>query len=305
MDEFKLQQSTGSKVMKGIILAGGKGTRLYPLTLAVSKQLLPVYDKPMIYYPLSLLMMAGIREVLVISNPEHIPAYKKLLEDGSQWGMNFFFKEQSEPRGLADAFIVGKDFVNGQPVGMILGDNIFYGRGLINLLQTASRTEHGATIFAYPVRDPQNFGVVEVDENFHAINIEEKPAQPRSNLAVPGVYFYDHRVCDIAAQIKPSPRGELEITDVNKVYLNEGTLKVIVLGRGLAWLDAGTHESLLQASHFVQVVEERQGLMISCPEEIAYRQRFINGNQLQVLAQKNAGNQYGEYLMHILDEKII
>lgn len=290
--------------MKGIILAGGKGTRLYPLTLAVSKQLLPVYDKPMIYYPLSLLMMAGIREVLVISNPEHIPAYENLLRDGSQWGMNFFFKEQSEPRGLADAFIVGREFVNGQPVAMILGDNIFYGRGLINLLQTASKTDHGATIFAYPVRDPQNFGVVEIDQNFHAVNIEEKPAQPRSNLAVPGVYFYDHRVCDIAAQIKPSLRGELEITDVNRTYLNEGTLKVIVLGRGLAWLDAGTHESLLQASHFVQVVEERQGLMISCPEEIAYRQGFIDENQLRVLAQKNAGNKYGEYLMRILDEKI-
>jgi glucose-1-phosphate thymidylyltransferase len=258
----------------------------------------------MIYYPLSLLMMAGIREVLVISNPEHIPAYENLLGDGSQWGMNFFFKEQSEPRGLADAFIVGREFVNGQPVAMILGDNIFYGRGLINLLQTASKTDHGATIFAYPVRDPQNFGVVEIDEKFRAINIEEKPAQPRSNLAVPGVYFYDNRVCDIAAQIKPSPRGELEITDVNKAYLNEGTLRVIVLGRGLAWLDAGTHESLLQASHFVQVVEERQGLMISCPEEIAYRQGFIDRNQLRVLAQKNAGNQYGEYLMRILDEKV-
>lgn len=290
--------------MKGIILAGGKGTRLYPLTLAVSKQLLPVYDKPMIYYPLSLLMMAGIRDVLVISNPEHIPAYENLLGDGSQWGMHFFFKEQSEPRGLADAFIVGREFVNGQPVAMILGDNIFYGRGLINLLQTAAKTDHGATIFAYPVRDPQNFGVVEIDENFHAINIEEKPAQPRSNLAIPGVYFYDNRVCDIAAQIKPSPRGELEITDVNRTYLDEGTLKVIVLGRGLAWLDAGTHDSLLQASHFVQVVEERQGLMISCPEEIAFRQGFIDGNQLRVLAQKNIGNKYGEYLMRTLDEKV-
>ena len=290
--------------MKGIILAGGKGTRLYPLTLAVSKQLLPVYDKPMIYYPLSLLMMAGIRDVLIISNPEHIPAYENLLGDGSQWGMHFFFNEQSEPRGLADAFIVGREFVDGQPVAMILGDNIFYGRGLISLLQTASKTDHGATIFAYPVRDPQNFGVVEIDENFHAISIEEKPTQPRSKLAVPGVYFYDNRVCDIAAQIKPSPRGELEITDLNKVYLNEGTLKVIVLGRGLAWLDAGTHESLLQASHFVQVVEERQGLMISCPEEIAYRQGFIDGNQLRILAQKNASNKYGEYLMRILEEKI-
>jgi glucose-1-phosphate thymidylyltransferase len=289
--------------MKGIILAGGKGTRLFPLTLAVSKQLLPVYDKPMIYYPLSLLMMAGIRDVLIITNPQHLPAYQNLLEDGSQWGMNFTYKEQKEPRGLADAFIVGSDFVAGQPVGMILGDNIFYGRGLINLLQTAAKIEHGATIFAYPVRDPQNFGVVEIDSDFHALNIEEKPNKPRSNLAIPGVYFYDKRVCEFANQIKPSSRGELEITDVNRIYLEEGTLKVIVLGRGVAWLDAGTHESLLQASHFVQVVEERQGLMISCPEEIAFRQKFINGDQLRVLAQKNASNRYGDYLLRILDEK--
>jgi glucose-1-phosphate thymidylyltransferase len=290
--------------MKGIILAGGKGTRLFPLTLAVSKQLLPVYDKPMIYYPLSLLMMAGIREILVISNPEHISAYQNLLGDGSQWGLQFSFKEQSEPRGLADAFIVGREFVAGQPVAMTLGDNIFYGRGLINLLKTAAKNEQGATIFAYPVRDPQNFGVVEIDENYHAINIEEKPAHPRSNLAVPGVYFYDKRVCDFAAQIKPSTRGELEITDLNRIYLRERSLKVIVLGRGLAWLDAGTHESLLQASHFVQVVEERQGLMISCPEEIAYRQDFIDKNQLKNLAKKNAGSKYGEYLSRILDERI-
>lgn len=290
--------------MKGIILAGGKGTRLYPLTLAVSKQLLPVYDKPMIYYPLSLLMMAGIRDVLVISNPENLPAYQNLLEDGRQWGMNFSFKEQKEPRGLADAFIVGNEFIAGQPVGMILGDNIFYGRGLINLLQTAAKTVHGATIFAYPVRDPQNFGVVEIDANFHALNIEEKPAKPRTNLAVPGVYFYDKRICEIASRIKPSSRGELEITDINRIYLEEGTLKVIVLGRGVAWLDAGTHESLLQASHFVQVVEERQGLMISCPEEIAYRQKFIDGGQLRSLALKNASNKYGDYLLRILDEKV-
>jgi len=290
--------------MKGIILAGGKGTRLYPLTLAVSKQLLPVYDKPMIYYPLSLLMMAGIRDILVISNPEYIPAFQNLLSDGSQWGIHFSYKVQVEPRGLADAFIIGREFIAGQPVAMILGDNIFYGRGLINLLQTASKTEHGATIFAYPVRNPQNFGVVEVDKDFRAINIEEKPAQPRSNLAVPGIYFYDHRVCDFAAQIRPSPRGELEITDLNRLYLSEGTLKVIVLGRGLAWLDAGTHESLLQASHFVQVVEERQGLMISCPEEIAFRQGFIDREQLRILALKNAGNQYGDYLLKIVEEKI-
>jgi len=289
--------------MKGIILAGGKGTRLFPLTLAVSKQLLPVYDKPMIYYPLSLLMMAGIREILVISNPEYIPAYQNLLGNGSQWGLQFTFKEQTEPRGLADAFIVGREFINHQPVAMTLGDNIFYGRGLINLLKSAAETKHGATIFAYPVRDPQNFGVVEIDEKFIAINIEEKPAHPRSNLAVPGVYFYDHRVCDFAAQIKPSSRGEIEITDLNRFYLQEGSLKVIVLGRGVAWLDAGTHESLLQAAHFVQVVEERQGLMISCPEEIAFRQGFINTEQMHELARKNAGNKYGEYLLRLLEDK--
>lgn len=290
--------------MKGIILAGGKGTRLFPLTLAVSKQLLPVYDKPMIYYPLSLLMMAGIRDVLIITNPQYLLAYQNLLEDGSQWGMHFSYKEQKEPRGLADAFIVGHDFVDKQPVGMILGDNIFYGRGMIKLLQTAAKIERGATIFAYPVRDPQNFGVVEIDENYCAVNIEEKPIKPRSNLAIPGVYFYDERVCEFANRIKPSSRGELEITDVNRIYLEEGTLKVIVLGRGVAWLDAGTTESLLQASHFVQVVEERQGLMISCPEEIAFRQKFINSDQLKILARKYTNSRYGDYLLRILDEKI-
>jgi len=289
--------------MKGIILAGGKGTRLFPLTLAVSKQLLPVYDKPMIYYPLSLLMMSGIREILVISNPEHIPAYKNLLGDGSQWGLQFTYKEQAKPRGLADAFIVGREFVSGQPVVMTLGDNIFYGRGLINLLQSAAETKHGATVFAYPVRDPSNFGVVEIDDKFNAINIQEKPSHPRSNLAIPGVYFYDHRVCDFAAQLKPSSRGEIEITDLNRIYLKEGSLKVIVLGRGIAWLDAGTHESLLQAAHFVQVVEERQGLMISCPEEIAFRQGYINADQLRELARKNIGNKYGEYLLRLLEDK--
>jgi glucose-1-phosphate thymidylyltransferase len=291
--------------MKGIILAGGKGTRLFPLTLAVSKQLLPVYDKPMIYYPLSLLMMAGIREILVISNPEYIPAYKNLLGNGSQWGLQFTYKEQPEPRGLADAFIVGREFVNGQPVVMTLGDNIFYGRGLIDLLQSAAKIKHGASVFAYPVRDPSNFGVIEIDKNFNAINIEEKPSRPRSNLAIPGVYFYDHRVCDFASQLKPSSRDEIEITDLNRIYLKEGSLKVIVLGRGIAWLDAGTHESLLQAAHFVQVVQERQGLMISCPEEIAFRQGYINIEQFQELAKKNIGNKYGEYLLRLLEDKFI
>ena len=290
--------------MKGLILAGGKGTRLFPLTLAVSKQLLPVYDKPMIYYPLSLLMMAGIREILVISNPEHVSAYQHLLGDGSQWGLKFAYQEQSEPRGLADAFIVGKEFIANQPATLILGDNIFYGRGLINLLQTAAKTTHGATVFAYPVRDPQNFGVVEIDEEFNAVSLHEKPSQPRSNLAIPGVYFYDNRVCQFATQLKPSSRGEIEITDLNRIYMEEGSLKVIVLGRGLAWLDAGTHESLLQASHFVQVVEERQGLMISCPEEIAFRQGYIDSSGLRRLAMKNAGNKYGDYLLRLADDKL-
>jgi len=290
--------------MKGLILAGGKGTRLFPLTLAVSKQLLPVYDKPMIYYPLSLLMMAGIREILVISNPEHVSAYQHLLGDGSQWGLKFAYQEQPEPRGLADAFIVGKEFIANQPASLILGDNIFYGRGLINLLQTAAKTTHGATVFAYPVRDPQNFGVVEIDKDFNAISLHEKPSQPRSNLAIPGVYFYDNRVCQFATQLKPSTRGEIEITDLNRIYMEEGSLKVIVLGRGLAWLDAGTHESLLQASHFVQVVEERQGLMISCPEEIAFRQGYIDASGLRQLAMKNAGNKYGDYLLRLADDKL-
>ncbi len=289
--------------MKGVILAGGKGTRLYPLTLAVSKQLLPVYDKPMIYYPLSLLMMAGIREILVISNPEYIPAYQNLLGDGNQWGLQFSFAEQNEPRGLADAFIVGRNFIADQPVAMILGDNILYGRGLISLLQTAAKITKGAVIFAYPVRDPQNFGVVEIDGDFNAVSIEEKPIHPKSNLAVPGVYFYDQRVTKFASQLKPSNRGELEITDLNRIYLKEGSLKVTVLGRGLAWLDAGTHEYLLQASQFVQVVEERQGLMISCPEEIAYRQGYISQSDLKKLAQNNSGNKYGEYLLRLVDEE--
>ena len=289
--------------MKGIILAGGKGTRLYPLTLAVSKQLLPVYDKPMIYYPLSLLMMAGIQDILIISNPEYIPAYQNLLHDGSKWGLHFYYETQSEPRGLADAFIVGRDFIGNQPVALSLGDNIFYGRGLIDLLQTAAQTTHGAVVFAYPVRDPQNFGVIEINKESVPIAIKEKPKKPRSNLAIPGVYFYDDRVCEFAAQLKPSSRGELEITDLNRLYLKEGSLKVIVLGRGIAWLDAGTHESLLQASHFVQVVEERQGLMISCPEEIAYRQGYIDNKQLRSLAKRNSGNQYGEYLLRLANEE--
>jgi len=304
MDESQLQITRGDKKMKGIILAGGKGTRLLPLTTAVSKQLLPVYDKPMIYYPLSLLMMAGIRHILIINDAQNQPAYQNLLGDGSQWGLKFEYAIQTQPRGLADAFIVGRDFVQNQPSALVLGDNIFYGRGLISLLNSAAKTTEGAVVFAYPVRNPQNFGVVEIDQNYKAISLEEKPTQPKSNLAVPGIYFYDHRVVDFALQLKPSPRGELEITDLNRIYMEEGSLKVIVLGRGVAWLDAGTHESLLQASHFVQVVEERQGLMISCPEEIAFRMGYIGKESLQELVSLNTGSKYGEYLQQLLEEKI-
>jgi len=287
--------------MKGIILAGGKGTRLYPVTYGVSKQLLPVYDKPMIYYPLSMLMFAGIRDILIITNPEHERNFRDVLGDGKKWGLNFSYTTQAEPRGLADAFLVGKDFIDGQPVAMTLGDNIFFGRGLIGLLQNAAKIQDGATVFAYPVRDPHAFGIVEVDENFKAISIEEKPENPKSNLAVPGIYFYDGHVSEYAAQLQPSKRGEIEISDLNRVYLEKGKLNVIVFGRGIAWLDAGTHESLLQASVFVQTVEERQGLMISCPEEIAYRQGFINREQLRALA-SDTDNQYSQYLLDLAGE---
>jgi len=287
--------------MKGIILAGGKGTRLYPVTYGVSKQLLPVYDKPMIYYPLSMLMFAGIRDILIITTPDHERNFRDVLGDGRQWGLNFSYATQAEPRGLADAFLVGKDFIDGQPVAMTLGDNIFFGRGLIGLLQNAAKIQDGATVFAYPVRDPHAFGIVEVDENFKAISIEEKPELPKSNLAVPGIYFYDSHVSEYAAQLQPSKRGEIEISDLNRVYLEQGKLNVIVFGRGIAWLDAGTHESLLQASVFVQTVEERQGLMISCPEEIAYRQGFINREQLLALASET-DNQYSQYLLDLAGE---
>jgi len=288
--------------MKGIILAGGRGTRLYPLTMAVSKQLLPVYDKPMVYYPLSMLMLAGIRDILVISTPEDLPLYRRLLSDGSRWGLRFTYAEQDQPRGLADAFILGRDFVGKQPACLILGDNIFYGHGLPETLAAAARAPHGATIFAYPVREPQHYGVVEFDEGGRAISLEEKPACPRSHFAVPGIYFYDEHVCEIAAQLRPSARGELEITDLNRVYLERGLLRVEVLGRGTAWLDAGTHESLLQAANFVQAVQERQGLMIACPEEIAYRQGYIDASGLRRLAGQMAGNSYGAYLQRLLQE---
>ncbi len=288
--------------MKGVILSGGKGTRLYPLTLGVSKQLLPVYDKPMVYYPLSMLMLAGIRDILVISSPEALPTFQSLLKDGSQLGLNFSYAEQSEPRGLADAFLVGRKFIDGEPVSLILGDNIFFGHGLPNQLRGAAQLSHGALIFAYPVRDPERYGVVEFDSTGMALSIEEKPARPRSHYAVPGMYFYDSQVCDLAASLKPSKRGEIEITDLNNIYLAKGELRVEVLGRGVAWLDAGTHEALLQASNFVQTVQDRQGMMISCPEEIAYRLKFIDTDQLRKLAITMDSNQYGQYLLHLLEE---
>ena len=285
-----------------VILAGGKGTRLYPLTLSVSKQLLPVYDKPMIYYPLSVLMLAGIREMLVISTPEALPQFRTLLGDGSQWGLQLFFKEQTEPRGLADAFIVGRDFIGPDHVCLILGDNIFFGHGLPEQLRRAAALKEGAVVFAYPVRDPERYGVVEFDANGRAISIEEKPSKPRSNFAVPGIYFYDNQVTQIAANLKPSPRGEIEITDLNLVYLSRRQLQVEVLGRGVAWLDSGTHESLLQAASFIQTVQERQGMMISCVEELAFRLGYIDRKQLRALGNAVL-NQYGEYLVRLADEK--
>jgi len=286
--------------MKGIILAGGKGTRLYPLTMAVSKQLLPVYDKPMIYYPLSMLMLAGIREILVITTPEEQFLYQRVLRDGSQWGLKFTYAVQPVPRGLADAFLVGKEFLAGESACLILGDNIFFGQGLPQVLREAAAIKDGAVVFAYPVRDPERYGVVEFDGNRKAVSLEEKPAHPRSNFAVPGIYFYDNNVVRYAEELKPSPRGEIEITDINRRYLDEGKLQVKVLGRGVAWLDAGTHESLLQAAMFVQAVEDRQGMMISCVEEIAYRMGFIDQEQLMLCAQEMAGNEYGQHLLRFV-----
>ena len=288
--------------MKGIILAGGKGTRLYPLTMAISKQLLPVYDKPMIYYPLSMLMLAGIRDVLVITTPEDSDQYRRLLGDGSRLGMNFQYAIQAVPRGLADAFLVGKEFIGDDKVCLILGDNIFFGHGLPQVLRSAAEQESGAVVFAYPVKDPERYGVVEFDENGRAISLEEKPLRPRSNYAVPGIYFYDNRVVRYAEELAPSPRGEIEITDINKRYLADGELSVKVLGRGVAWLDAGTHESLLQASMFVQAVEDRQGMMISCVEEIAYHMGYIDKESLRKCAEPLASNEYGQYLLRFLGE---
>ena len=288
--------------MKGIILAGGRGTRLYPLTTVISKQLLPVYDKPMIYYPLSLLMLAGIRDILIISTPEALPAFKELLNDGSQWGLRFEYAGQDDPRGLADAFLVKPEFVGQEPVCLILGDNIFFGSGLIDKLQAAARLTLGALIFAYPVRDPRQYGVVEFDADGRVLSIEEKPAQPKTNYAVPGLYFYDGAVVNYARNLVPSVRGELEITDLNRMYLEQDLLRVDVMGRGIAWLDMGTHESLLQAANFVQAVEERQGMMISCPEEIAYRMGYIDREILHSLGMSLRNNGYGEYLLKLLEE---
>jgi glucose-1-phosphate thymidylyltransferase len=288
--------------MKGIILAGGLGTRLYPLTLAVSKQMMPIYDKPMIYYPLSTLMMAGIRDILIISTPYDLPNFEKLFKEGEELGVNFNFKIQHDPNGLAQAFVLGEEFIGKDAASLILGDNIFYGNGLKELLQE-SNDPTGGVVYAYQVADPERYGVVEFDKNFKALSIEEKPVKPKSNYAVPGLYFYDNSVIDVAKNLKPSPRGEYEITDVNKYYLEQGKLKVGVLGRGVAWLDTGTHESLLQAGQFIQVIEERQGLKIGCIEEVAWEMGFIDDAQLEKLGHKYIKSGYGEYLLRLLKNK--
>jgi glucose-1-phosphate thymidylyltransferase len=290
--------------MKGIILAGGSGTRLYPVTQVISKQLLPVYDKPMVYYPLSTLMLAGMRDILVISTPEDTPRFEQLLGDGAQWGINLHYAVQPKPEGLAQAFIVGREFIGKDPVALVLGDNIFYGNELAQLLQRATARGRGATVFAYPVKDPQRYGVVEFDAQGRAVSIEEKPKHPKSRYAVVGLYFYDNRVVGIAQRLKPSARGELEITDVNRAYLESGELEVMPMSRGFAWLDTGTHETLLEASAFIETIERRQGLKVACPEEIAYRMGYIDAAQLEALAKPLEKSGYGQYLRSVLSERL-
>ena len=290
--------------MKGILLAGGSGTRLYPVTQVVSKQLLPVYDKPMVYYPLSTLMLAGIRDILIISTPQDTPRFQQLLGDGAKWGINLSYAVQPSPDGLAQAFIIGREFVGNEPCALVLGDNIFYGHDLSMNLQKAAIQTSGATVFAYPVKDPERYGVVEFDQSGRAVSIEEKPTRPKSRYAVTGLYFYDNEVLDVAASLKPSMRGELEITDVNKYYLERGWLEVVVMGRGHAWLDTGTHESLLEASHFIETIERRQGLKVACPEEVAYRLGYVTADELKKLVRTMGKSAYGHYLLSILEDQI-